>query len=332
MSRWDALALGGGVIGAMLWYGWSAMDVKDTVTPKYIMLMPVLIVVFRKPIDALLRPLQVIKSKIPRLILIAIGLATPYFMAHYFYRNGTSNFPLAQKSIIWGTIVSYAILRIPSARMPLPPRLPSAVMSSWLFWFGLLLAIQWVLPELMFADDFTRDFRRLEDGLRTPGWAQGIAGTAATAINVLVNGALVFQSSPPPSAIPPDAGQQEEPTRYTMDIRTEDERTSLVAGSPDRLWIYAQILCSKPAIDARGLTNAIQFSFQGPYANWMSIKQQQFVGNYKSVLLAAEPPTPETQLGDNAEVTVQVSGRTAQGEPMEGPVKIELQKFKLEFF
>src|ERR1051325_1791872 len=30
LSRWDVFALIGGAISAAIWYGWSAMDVKDT--------------------------------------------------------------------------------------------------------------------------------------------------------------------------------------------------------------------------------------------------------------------------------------------------------------
>src|SRR3989442_1563330 len=107
LSRWDAAALGGGVIGAGVWYGWSTLDVKDTVTPKYIMLMPILIVLFRKPLDVLLRPLQVVKQRIPRLVLIAAGLAAPYLVAHTLYDRVSpygKEWAYAQKSIIWGTV------------------------------------------------------------------------------------------------------------------------------------------------------------------------------------------------------------------------------------
>jgi len=110
-----------------------------------------------------------------------------------------------------------------------------------------------------------------------------------------------------------------------MDVRTEDERTTLAADDKDRLWVYAQIMCNKPEVDVRSLTAAIAFSFQGKYANWLKIKQQQFVGSHKAILLAAEPPSPDAQLDDNANVIVQVSGATAEGEPIEVPVTISLE-------
>jgi len=327
LSRWDAAALGGGALAAGLWYAWSKLDVKDTTTPKYIMLMPILIVVFRKPIDAILRPIQVVKQRIPRLVLIAAGLAAPYLVAHFLYdpaHQYGNEWAYAQKSIIWGTIVSYLILRIPAPRLSVP-QIPGALLSSWLFWMGALLIAQWALTGTVFADDFLKDFphniHRLQDGLRTPGAAEGLAGTAGTVISGLVNGALVFQSGTPSTTS--DTG--EKPTHYTMDVRTEDERTTLAADDKDRLWVYAQIMCNKPEIDVRSLTAAIAFSFQGKYSNWLKIKQQQFVGANKAILLAAEPPTPEAELEENATVIVAVSGATADGEPIEVPVTISLQ-------
>jgi hypothetical protein len=313
----------GGLGGAGLWYGWSAMDVKDTVTPWYIVLIPVLIVLFRRPLDLLLKPLQVVKSRIPRLVLIAAGLSVPYFLAHYFYSHGVSNFPLAQKSITWGTALSYVILRIPESGSLLRKPLLRSPISLTMLWFGLLLALalQSIVADSALADDFTHDFRRLEDGLRTGGWAQSIAGTAATVISGLVNGALVFQRTP---LNPPSEGQ-EEPARYKMDVRTEDERTSLAADRMDRLWLYAQLSCSKPSVDSQALTAAIQFTFDGTYAAWVSIKNSQSISGYNAVQLAADPPSPDDELPDDATVTVLVSGATAQGEPIQVPVTISLE-------
>lgn len=326
LSRWDAAALLGGGLGSALWYGWSAMDVKDTVTPRYILLIPVFIIVFRKPLDALLRPLQAVKQHIPRLVLVGAGLAAPYFLAQYFYRHGVSNFPLAQKSIIWGTMLSYVIMRIPTRAHPVDrmlSRVPNrpATFCWFCIGFGLSLMLQEMMTVSAWADDFSHDYRRLEDGLRTDGWAQTIAGTAATVINGLVNGALVFQK---PTS---DTNQnpEEPPVNYTMDVRTEDERTTLAADGQDRLWVYGQISCSDPKVDTQALTTAIQFAFDGTYASWMSIATMQSTGGYNAVQLAANPPTPDDELPEDASVTVLVSGATAQGEPIQVPVTISLQ-------
>jgi hypothetical protein len=178
---------------------------------------------------------------------------------------------------------------------------------------------QCVFSARLRADDFLTDAWHLQDGLRTKKWAQTIAGTAATIISGLVNGALIFQKG---NYTPTETG--EKPASYTMDVRTEDERTSLIADGKDRLWVYAQIICSDPAVDARSLTNGIGFNFSGTYANWVTIKQRQPVGSYNAVLLAAEPPTPEAELPDDTNVTLMVSGATAQGEPINVPVTLSL--------
>jgi hypothetical protein len=158
----------------------------------------------------------------------------------------------------------------------------------------------------------------LQDGMRTPGWAESIAGTAATAINVLVNGALVFQQSGKSGENGQDAPQ------YTMDVRTENERTSLVADDVDRLWVYAKLTCVKGAVTT-DLTGGISFSLSGEYVDWVSIRQTSSSGDYKAILLGAKPPNEGAEVPDNADVTVQVSGETTEGEPILGPVTISLQ-------
>lgn len=320
-SRWDFAALVGGLLSAVLWHLWARMSVPDAVTPKVILLLPAIFILLRKPIDLLLAPLEVVKSRIPRIVTIGAGLATPYFVANYLYKTGVSNFPLAYKSIFWGSLLSYAIMRVPEVEGL--PRLSTlwkgkaAGILPWLFLAGLYFS----LSDLAWADDFTRDWRRLEDGMRTPGWAQAIAGTTATVINGLVNGALIFQTV---HRRPRAEGEPEDDTHYTLDVRTEEERTKLAADGEDRLWVYGQLTCDKPAVDTASLTRALAFQFGGPQASWMSIKNEQFANGFKAVQIVCTPPTPETEIPEDASVTVTVSGRTADGDTVEVPVTIQL--------
>lgn len=322
LSRWDIAALAGGAVSAGAWYYWSTMDrsaPQDGFTHFYIMGFTAAVVFLRKPLDMLLAPLQAFKQRIPRLVLIGVALALPYFLAHYFYSQGTNNYPLMHKSIVWGTILPYVLLRIPENwRTGASKRhIQAAGTHTWIFLLiGTAISFGDAYPLL--ADDFTRDFTRLEDGLRTGGWAESIAGTAATAINVLVNGALVFQQ-------PGKGGENgQDASQYTMDVRTENERTSLVADDVDRLWVYAKLTCVKGAVTT-DLTDGISFSLSGQYADWVSIRQTLSTNGYKAVLLGAKPPNEDAELEDNANVTVQVSGATAEGEPIQGPVTISLQ-------
>lgn len=321
-TRWDFAALAGGGLGATLWYLWSRMDVRDPITPQIILALPIFLILFRKPLDVLLAPLEVVKSRIPRLFLIGVGLATPYLVTNYFYTKlFISNFPLARQSIIWGTLISYVIMRVPETDGL--PKLSSFFRGKTavvLPWFCFAVAF-FTLTDFAWADDFGRDWRRLEDGMRTPGWAQTIVGTTATIINGLVNGALIFQNT---IRRPRQEGEAEDDTRYTLDVRTEDQRTKLAADGEDRLWVYGQLTCDKPKIDTASLTRALAFQFSGDQAGWMSIKTEQFNNGFKSVQIVCTPPTPETEVPEDAAVTVTVSGRTAEGDTVEVPVQIRL--------
>ncbi len=325
LSRWDAWALIGGLLGAGAWRFWSTRDKAeppDDFTHWYVIGFTAMVIFLRKPIDKLLTPLQVIKQHLPRLVLIGVALALPYYLAHYFYYSkGIREYPLMHKTVIWGTILPYILLRIPqnwqgAARSGL------AQATQARFWLGfavIALAVVFGDACLALAHDFLSDTSRLRDGLRTDAWGVTIAGTASTGINVLVNGSLVFQRPPKPGK------DGEEQASYTMDVRTEDERTSIAADGEDRMWVYAKIMCSKASVNAQGLTSAISFTFGGSkYAEWMSIKSTQSHSGYKAVLIACTPPTPETEIEDGASVELTVEGQTADGEPMRGTVTLQL--------
>ena len=327
LSRWDIAALAGGAVSAGAWYFWSTMDrsaPQDKFTHFYIMGFTAAVVFLRKPLDRLLAPIQAFKKHIPRLVLIGVALALPYFLAHFFYTQHLSNYPLMHYSIVSGTILPYILLRIPENwQKGARSRLIQATRThGWIFLL-ITLAISFGAYPL-FADDFARDFTRLEDGMRTPGWAETIAGTAATAINVLVNGALVFQQPGKSTESGGDGGDGEDTPQYTMDVRTENERTSLVADDVDRLWVYAKLTCVKGTVTT-DLTDGISFSLSGQYADWVSIRQTSSTDGFKSILLGAKPPNDGAELDDNADVTVTVSGATTEGEPIQAPVTISLQ-------
>jgi hypothetical protein len=346
-SRWDIGALIGGAVSAGAWYYWSTIDrsaAQDGFTHFYIIGFTAVVVFFRKLFDKLLMPLQAIKRHIPRLVVIGVALALPYFLAHFFYKQGINNYPLMQRTIVWGTILPYILLRIPEKWQPGSRKRVLQAMGthSWIF----LLFVSAVFlgdASALFGDDFTRDYTRLEDGLRTEGFAQTIAGTAATVINVLVNGALVFQkggNSPAAQGDSQPAEDGKQPVRYTLDVQTQDEKTHDVRRSvvvdDDRqntLLVRAQLSCDKPDADNETLTKNLQFSVSGDYADWITIDFSPGYDSegYKTARLVGQTPSgqEDTKL-DNAKVKLTIEGATLEGEPIEADVDLRLVKIKSE--
>jgi len=203
------------VIGLLIRYKSGLFETReglDLITPLLMLLLPILFVVFRKPIDTMLLPLDPLRRKIPKIVLIGIGLAVPYLIAHILYSwFNMAMYPFLRVSVVLGTMVSYAILRTPerpadpSPRTEAPgtgatpPPLPSArpeAMSRRMAWVGLawMIGIHLLMVSPLFADDFLRDPFNGNDGLRTPGIATGIAGTVTVIVSGLVNGAEVVRT------------------------------------------------------------------------------------------------------------------------------------------
>jgi hypothetical protein len=205
----------------------------------------------------------------------------------------------------------------------------------------LLFALAVVFPATLRADDCKRDFRRAEDCLRTPGFAQGIGTAVATAVTVLVNGNAL-----PPLLIPPKDGDPadsegeddpEDPTdggddgednkkkrNYTLDIRTDGERTTLGVDGIDSLWVYAQITCDDPEVDAAALTDGIAFDVDGPFADWISFDDPTNRDGYKAIEVYAYPPTDDDELGDGDNIaTIEISANV-EDSPVGGSVNLSL--------
>jgi hypothetical protein len=160
-------------------------------------------------------------------------------------------------------------------------------------------------------------------------------GTAAGAIvTVLVNGAAIAETILHPSG---EQGQEEEeqeeeeeeeePRRYTLDIRTEEERTTLEADGEDTLWIYGQVRCDDPEVDTEGLTQSLSFRPQGPNTAWFVAGEPQMSEGFKAVQFRARPPIPDAELASGQD-QVLVS-TTIEGTPVSGPVLLSLELYEL---
>lgn len=114
---WDLVTIAGTSVLAAVWLWYSGMaetnpDWKSALT---IVLLPLMLIIFRRWIDRLLRPLQPLRNLIPKLVRIGIGLAIPFLVANYLYSSGSSQFEYMFRTIVISTLTSFIILRNPSA-------------------------------------------------------------------------------------------------------------------------------------------------------------------------------------------------------------------------
>ena len=183
----------------------------------------------------------------------------------------------------------------------------------------------------LFADDCARDWRRAEDCLRTPGFAQGLGTGVGVIATVLVNGAAIatIVLSPPQTVSQGASGgeggdgqPQDPPKQYFLNILTQDYRTSLKTDGQDSLWVYAQVSCSDPNVDTTGLTAAVHFHAAGDNAAWLIPGAPTRNGGYAAIEVRAQPPAPGAQLaGAGAAV---VASTMIEGTVVSGTVPLQL--------
>lgn len=185
-----ALGFGGIILVALLQTNnpiFHQREGLDFITPLLMTAIPALLVWFRAETDKILAPCQSWRQKIPELVLVGISLAIPFFTAYIFYNwLGISQYPLLRLNVLVGTLLSYAILRNPTAPGNYHPRLIGITILFFLFLAGCFFC-----PELVWAHDFLRDPFNLRDGLRTDGIAPVLAGVSTVMVSILVNGVEV---------------------------------------------------------------------------------------------------------------------------------------------
>lgn len=113
---WDMITMGGCTALAGLWYWYSGMaetspDLKTSAT---MVLLPLALIVFRKPIDRILAHVRPIREFIPPLVRLGIGLAIPLLVANYLYARGSSEFDFMFKTMLISTLASFVVLRNPT--------------------------------------------------------------------------------------------------------------------------------------------------------------------------------------------------------------------------
>jgi len=194
---WDLLSILGGIVAAILWFLYggirSGREGFDFITPLLMIAIPVILVWFRADIDQILLPLQPHRKKISKIILIGLGIAIPFLTAWILYNIfHISQYPLMQANIVIGTMVSYALVRDPIMAIGKNSRKsgPPSTNPISIIFFVMLVSL---LAIPVMADDCARDPLNAQDCLRTSGYAEAMAGTAAAGLGVLVNGPIIIQ-------------------------------------------------------------------------------------------------------------------------------------------
>jgi len=128
---WDVVSVAGSGVMSAGWYWYSGMaETKpDYNTCAAMVLLPIALIVFRQPLDRLLRPLDSVRKKIPPMVLAGCGVAIPFLVANYLYSSGVTQFPFMFRTYVYSTLLSYIVLRTPTGgRVMAPPRMsPSGV-------------------------------------------------------------------------------------------------------------------------------------------------------------------------------------------------------------
>jgi hypothetical protein len=186
----------------------------------------------------------------------------------------------------------------------------------------------------LFADDCTRDWRRAEDCLRTPGFAQSIGTTAGVLATVLVNGVAVVRLVLTPPQPAPTGGQdggqpQQPPKEYFLNIQTQGYRTQMKTDGTDSLWVYASVSCNDPTVDCAALTQAVGFYVGGDNSSWITPSAPAPSGGSMAIELKAAPPTPDARLTPPGSISVTASA-VLEGKQVSGDVEISLSS-EVEF-
>jgi drug/metabolite transporter (DMT)-like permease len=115
---WDVLSVAGSSVMAYAWYWYSSLD-KSLNQPDWksaitMVVLPILMIALRGPLDRLLAPIQKFRQSIPPMALVGLGIAIPFLVTNYLYAQGISNYPLMFRTYVISTLLSYVVLRTPS--------------------------------------------------------------------------------------------------------------------------------------------------------------------------------------------------------------------------
>ena len=219
---WDLLSILGGIVSAVFWLLYSGIrEGFDIITPLLMIGIPVILVWFRTDIDQMLKPLQPYREKVPKLLLIGIGIAFPFLTSFVLYSIGIKEYMLIQANMLIGTLGAYAITRTPVFAAAGGGKSSSRPLPAGGFIALIVAAVCAFLVLPVRADDCTRDILNANDCLRTDGYAEVISGGFSSIVSILINGPTIIQTlihvgpgiQPPAPPAPP--AQPQTPPQQT---------------------------------------------------------------------------------------------------------------------
>ena len=198
---WDLFSILAGAVLAAAWFVYAgirgASEGYDLLTPLIFVGLPVALVLFRREFDDLLLPLQPARQRVPRLLLLGMGIAVPFLTALILYNVlSVDNYPLVQWNLLIGPLVSYALMHDPQ-NAPVSAR-PSRPVNGSLKVPLLILIFCMFCIRAVLGDHCGGDVFNAQDCLRSDGYAPGLAGGAGAA-----QGGNVGGFGRPPKRRPP---------------------------------------------------------------------------------------------------------------------------------
>lgn len=197
---WDLLSILGGITAAVIWFIYGGIRGQsegfDFISPVLMIGIPVFLVMYRPQIDDILIPLLPHRRKVPKLLLIGLGIAVPFLTAWMLYNIFIiRNYPLMHYNMLIGTFAAYAITREPILGTGYRPW-PKPNLKVPLF----LLVFLTVIIRVVSADHCLTDPLNAQDCLRSGGFAEAIAGMASAGVAGAVNAPEIARNllQPPP--------------------------------------------------------------------------------------------------------------------------------------
>jgi hypothetical protein len=110
-------SLGVPILGAILWWAYTTLPASsegsDLLTPLIMAGVPLILFLYREPVDRMLLPLQRFRSRIPAGILWVTALGFPIVLGQVLSSSTMAGYGVLRFSSLFGMLFAYSLLRTP---------------------------------------------------------------------------------------------------------------------------------------------------------------------------------------------------------------------------